>query len=260
MARENGETAELAFIAEVPIRLAMSQPDSTKWIQSMASKVSSIIHNDTWDITDRPENQNIIGSRFVLRNKVDHEGSNHRKARLVARGFSQRPGTEFNETYAPVARLSSIRLVTSIAAQRNMTVRQFDITTAYLNGTLEEDVFMEVPDYLEDVLRYIKDKGPAYFKEADKAKSILETLSQGDKVCKLRKALYGLRQAGRAWNKRLDAELRNFGAIPSKADPCVYIKGQGKDLLISHLCRRHDHSLRKSRHNFSPMHASEEII
>ena len=98
---------------------------------------------------DHPDDRVIIGSRFVLRNKFKPDGTlERRKARLVARGFTQRPGIHFNETFAPVDRLSSIRLLVALAARNGMLIQQLDITTAYLNGVIEEEVLMEVPNLL----------------------------------------------------------------------------------------------------------------
>lgn len=182
---------------------------------------------------DRPENHEAIGSRFVLRNKYAQDGKlEKRKARIVARGFSQQPGVDFHETYAPVARLKSIRLAMALAAHREMYIHQFDITTAYLNGTLEEKVYMEIPDYMEEILKYIIREERRNKKIAEKAKKMLDDLLDGDKVYLMRKALYGLCQAGRVWHERLDREIRKFGAKSSNDDPCIYLKNGGDQLII----------------------------
>lgn len=226
------EATHYAFLTETPIKQAMASPESSEWIRAMSVEVKSILKNDTWDIVDRPENCEAIGSRFVLRNKYAQDGKlEKRKARIVARGFSQRPGVDFHETYAPVACLKSIRLAIALAAHRGMYIHQFDITTAYLNGTLEEKVYMETPDYMEEVLKYITREERKNQEIAEKAKKMLDDLLDGDKVCLMRKALYGLRQVGRVWHERLDREIRKFGAKPSNADPCIYLKNGG-DLLI----------------------------
>lgn len=125
-------------------------------MQAAAVEIESILKNDTWELVDRPEDRNTIGSRFVLRDKFGSDGNlNRRKARIVARGFSQRPGVHFDETFAPVARLSSIRLAIAFAAQQGMIIRQFDMATAYLNGSIEEEIYMEPPKFLENSLKYI---------------------------------------------------------------------------------------------------------
>ena len=200
----------------------------------MASEVKAVLKNDTWKLVPRPSSVTTIGSRFVLRNKYGGGGTlERRKARIVAKGYSQRYGRDFLETFAPVARLDSIRLAIALAARDRMHVRQYDVATAYLNGRLEEDVYMEVPDEMEAVLEFIvRSKG--HDKESvQEAKRMLAELATGDRVCHMNKALYGLKQAGRAWHRHLDRELRNLGATPTSGDTCVYQKYEGnKQLLI----------------------------
>ena len=109
----------------------------------MATEVGSVLKNSAWVLVDWPSGKEVIDSRMVLRNKYKPDGSlEKRKARIVAQGFAQRPGIHFNQTFAPVTRLSSIRLMVALAADQGMTMRQIDVTTAYLNGTIEEEIFM----------------------------------------------------------------------------------------------------------------------
>ena len=99
-----------------------------------SQRKSSIIKNDTWELVERPNDREVIGNRIVLRNKYKPDGNlERRKARIVARGFAQRPGIHFNQTFVPVARLESIRILVSLAGEYGMSIRQFDVTTAYLN-------------------------------------------------------------------------------------------------------------------------------
>lgn len=205
------QVEEFVNLAEIPIHKAMQGPNSDEWLEAIASELKSIIKNDTWIFVDRPENQSVIGSRIVLRNKYNADGTlQRRKARIVARGFSQRPGIDFDETFAPVARISSIRLVTSIAAQYQMKIKQFDVTTAYLNGVLEENIFMEVPNYTEATLNKIIISETENNEIRRKAIELLKVLQQGNQVCLMQKALYGLRQAGRQWYFKLCDELVKF--------------------------------------------------
>lgn len=220
------DQGDFACVAEIPVTQAISGPNSSEWIEAIASEIKSLIENDTWKLVERPENRRVIGSRFVLRNKYNANGSiEKRKARLVARGFSQIPGIDFQETFAPVARMSSIRAAVAVAARKGMKIEQLDITTAYLNGNVEEEIFMEAPEYLENVLELIardRREGESVKKAANK---MLKDLQKSNVVCLLNKALYGLRQAGRAWHLRLSKELRELGAVPSKSDPCLYLSG-----------------------------------
>lgn len=118
--------------------------------------------------------------------------------------------------------MSSIRLLMALAAQQDMHIRHLDITTAYLNGDIKEELFMEPPQLLEDALRSILTDRFCDKITKRKASVMLEELQIGNKVCLLKKALYGLRQAGRSWYTKLDESLRKLGAEPTKSDPCVY--------------------------------------
>ena len=222
-----------AFVAEIPTKEAVIGPDGEDWLQAMAEEVKSILKNDTWLLVERPENKKIIGSRMVLRNKYKPDGSlDRRKARIVARGFAQQPGIHFNQTFAPVARLSSIRLLVALAANYGMTIKQLDVTTAYLNGVIKEEIFMETPKYLTEALETVIHRERSCSEIRIKAEKMLQELETGDKVCLLKKSLYGLRQSGRSWHEKLDEMMRKFGATPTNADPCVYYIGQGEDALL----------------------------
>ena len=122
----------------------------------MAKELNSINKNDTWTIIDRPTNYKIIGTRVVLRNKYNPDQSlERRKPRIDATGFSQCPGIDFNEKFTPVARIVSIRMFLALAAQYGMEMKQFDVTTAYLNGILQEKIFMETSEYTKEALELI---------------------------------------------------------------------------------------------------------
>lgn len=226
-------TTDSAFLTEIPVERALAGPDSLEWKIAMAEEVKSIIDNKTWNLTKRTSETKAIGSRFILRDKIDPEkGNTKRKARIVAKGFLQQPGKDFHETYAPVARLSSIRTAIALAARNRMNIRQYDVTTAYLNGKLDEEVFMEIPRWFEDVLTFIINERIGDGEWISKVQEILSELQSGDTVCHMRKAIYGLKQAARVWHNLLDRELRNLGAHPTKSDPCVYLKNKGEKLMI----------------------------
>lgn len=104
-----------------------------------------------------------------------------------------------------------------------MDIRQYDVTTAYLNGIIDEEVYMEPPDWFEETLRYIIEKRKNEDPWVNKAKMMLNDLMKSDKMCRMKKALYGLKQAGRVWHKRFDQELRALGATPTSSDPCIYL-------------------------------------
>lgn len=228
---DNTEPDEFSMTCEIPMNRALSSPDADQWYQAMKREVRSIVKNDTWTIVDRPSNAVVIGSRMILRNKFKADGSfDKMKARLVAQGFTQEPGIHFNETFAPVARLSTIRLAVALAARDNMFMEQLDVTSAYLQGNLEETIYMEPPQQLRRLLEMLLEDSDASIRE--KSAAMLRNLSKENQVCLLKKALYGLKQAGRAWNKVLNKALTSIGAVPLTSDPCLYRMKDAKDLTL----------------------------
>ncbi|KAK2578606.1 hypothetical protein KPH14_001023 [Odynerus spinipes] len=207
-----GEETELAHVAEIPFNEAVGGPDSNEWRQAMVSEMKSIIMKDTWTLVDHPKDRQVIGSRVVLRNKYSQDGHiERRKARVVARGFTQCPGIDFNETFAPVARLSSIRLMMALAAQHEM----------------------KVPKLTEEILEEISLTETMNGELGTKARNMLKSLREGNRVCLLNKALYGLRQAGRRWHETLGTKFKELGFVPSAADPCVFYSGEGEDIVMA---------------------------
>jgi hypothetical protein len=144
------------------------------WEKAIHEELATLQRAETWKLVDAPQGANVVGSKWVFRAKKDAAGNVVRyKARLVAQGFSQIPGIDYFDTFAPVARLSSIRTVLAFAAAENLETGQIDIKGAYLNGelTTKENIYMRQP--------------PGY--------------QQGTMVCHLQKTLYGLKQSGRRW-------------------------------------------------------------
>jgi len=147
------------------------------WILAMQDELNQFKRNDVWDLVPKPEHKNIIGTKWVFRNKLNEQGEVIRhKARLVAQGYSQQEGIDYTETFALVARLEAIRLLLSYAVNHNITLYQMDVRSAFLNDVISEEVFVKQPPGFEDL------KHPDY---------------------KLKKSLYGLKQAPRAWYDRL---------------------------------------------------------
>ncbi|KMQ86502.1 rna-dependent dna polymerase [Lasius niger] len=223
---------DYVFQTEVSTKSALHGPDSDDWYRAMSEEVKSILNKETWSIVNRPRNRSIVGSRFFLRNKYAEDGKiERRKARIVAKGYSQRPGLDFHATFAPVARMGSIRMIIALAAQLDMEIHHIDVTTAYLNGVLQEEIYMELPPHLTSVLeRLAQQEGDSITRT--KAAHMLDQIQKGDTVCRLHKALYGLRQAGRCWHTNLDAVLKTYGAKNASSDPCIYYKGQGEDIIL----------------------------
>lgn len=186
---------------------AMARPDSHLWLKAMIEELESILAAKTWDLCPLPDGRVPIGCVFNYRIKRKADGSIDRyKARMCAQGCTQRKGIDYTETFAPVARLSSLRTLLAIVAAEDLELHQMDVKTAFLNGDLTEDIYMKQP------------KG---FVHAGKE----------DLVCKLNKSLYGLKQAGRAWYKKIDSALLGLGFSALPADNCVYIQRSDEDTV-----------------------------
>jgi hypothetical protein len=143
------------------------------WVLAMQEELNNFKRNKVWSLVSRPK-QNVVGTKWVFRNKQDeHSVVTRNKARLVAKGYAQVVGLDFEETFAPVARLDSIRILLAYAAHNSFKLFQMDVMSAFLNGPIKKEVYMEQPPSFED------DRYP-------------------DHVYKLSKALYGLKQALRA--------------------------------------------------------------
>lgn len=178
-------------------------------MEAISEEFVSLIKNNTWKVVDRPAQKNVIGCRTVLRNKFMADGTvERRKARAVAHGFKQRIGIDYHESYAPVTRLSSIRLLLALAVKHDLKIRQLDITTAYLNRSIEENIYMELPKLLKESLQRIVQEAEHQCEIKARASNMLKDLESGDKVCLLQKSLYGLKQAGHQWNMKINEILK----------------------------------------------------
>jgi hypothetical protein len=174
----------------------------------MNDELDQIKKNNTWEMVQRPEGKIIIGSKWIFKNKLNEQGQVVRnKARLVYKGYAQIEGLDFDVTFAPIARLEAIIIFLAYACHKRFKVYQMDVKSAFLNGDLNEEVYMEQP------------KG-------------FELYGNPDLVCKLKKALYGLKQDPRAWYHRLDTYLKDKGFKRGTVDNNLYIKREGDDLLI----------------------------
>ena len=170
-----------------------------QWEHETHAEINAIIKNDTWILVPRPRNRNVVTCKWIFKVKRGQNGEIVRlKARLVARGFSQVYGMDYWDTFAPVAKLSSLRLLLAIAAHEDLEIHQMDVVTAFLASDIDEEIYMEQPEGFE--------VGEA-----------------GELVCKLGKGLYGLKQAARLWNRRIRDFLKSMGFTQMQSDHCVYI-------------------------------------
>jgi hypothetical protein len=198
---EDPRYEEIDFVmaaSEIPFSEAIHGADKDEWKDAILSEIKSLVINDIWDVVDKPDHAKVVGCRTVLRNKYAADGTlDRRKAREVAKGFTQRPGIDFHDTFVPVARLSSLRLLVALAAKYNLKIPQLDVTSAYLNGKIDTKVFMEKPALLKEMLQRIIDEEEDDHTLVKKARVMLRDLQGENKICKLPKALYGLRQISR---------------------------------------------------------------
>ncbi|UTT96568.1 hypothetical protein NDA17_005593 [Ustilago hordei] len=185
---------------------AMDGEDAQLWKEAIRKELEGLEAMGTWEVVHQPPGVPLVDSKVVLRLKLDADGVPVKhKARLVARGFTQREGIDYQETFSPVAPLGAIRAILALAVQNNWEVHALDITMAYLNSTLKEAIYMKLPE----------GSGVA-----------------PSKVYKVIKGLYGLKQSGREWNQEFDRSLRHMGFFQVECAPCIYTKGQGEDMAI----------------------------
>ncbi|WVZ88670.1 hypothetical protein U9M48_035162 [Paspalum notatum var. saurae] len=184
---------------------ALSDPD---WVNAMHEELNNFTRNEVWTLEARPKGARVIGTKWVFRNKQDDEGNIVRnKARLVAKGYSQVEGIDFGETFAPVARLEAIRFLLAYASHHDTKLYQMDVKSAFLNGYINELVYVEQPPSFEDP-------------------------NHPNHVYRLSKALYGLKQAPRAWYERLRDFLIEKGFTIGRVDTTLFIKKTDNDLFV----------------------------
>ncbi|KAL4586016.1 hypothetical protein LXL04_010646 [Taraxacum kok-saghyz] len=173
-----------------------------KWREAMKKEIKALEDNDTWTLEDLPAGKRAIGSKWVYKVKYKPSGEVERyKARLVAKGFTQMEGVDFHDTFAPVAKLVTVRTLLAVATKKDWIIHQLDVNNAFLHGDLHEEVYMKIPE--------------GFSKEGD------------TRVCRLRKSLYGLRQASRNWYQKFTMSLTRMGFVQSHADASLFIFNKG---------------------------------
>ena len=191
-------------------KAAMSSSEAEDWHTAMQQEIDSLHRNNTWELVPLPPGRKPIQSRWVYRLKMNADGSINRfKARHVAKGYTQKEGIDYDETFAPVARFSSLRAVIALAAAENLELHQMDVDTAFLYGELKEEIYVTQPE------GFINPLHPNH-------------------VCRLKKSLYGLKQAPRVWFETIDSFLKEHGFYKVHADPCIYIfiTSSGKAIIF----------------------------
>lgn len=184
---------------------AIEGSNRDKWIEAMEDEMQAMYANNTWDLVELPKGRKSVGCKWVYKVKPLADGSSKYKARLVAKGFSQKYGQDYDEVFAPVVKQSTFRILLSVASYKNMSVNHIDIKTAFLNGDLDNEVYLKQPEGFEDPTRHL--------------------------VCKLNKSLYGLKQSARCWNQKLNGALLSLGFRRGESDSCLYVKGENDDII-----------------------------
>lgn len=179
---------------------AITSTEGPLWKEAIQSEFESILQNHTWELVDLPPGCKPLTSKWIFKRKMKTDGTVDKyKSRLVICGNRQKEGLDYFDTYSPVTRITSIRVILAIAALRNLEVHQMDVNTAFQNGDLDEEIYMKQPEGFV-----------APGKE--------------NKVCKLVKSLYGLKQAPKQWHEKFDKTVLSNGFRINECDKCVYVK------------------------------------
>ena len=179
---------------------ALTCLEKNEWMKAMEEEMESLKENQVWDLVDLPSNRKAIGNKWVLKIKRKADGSIERyKARLVAKGYTQLEGIDYEVTFSPVVKFASIRLILSLVAHFDLELHQMDVKTTFLNGELNEEIYMEKP--IGFVIQ-----------------------SQEHKVCKLNRSIYGLKQSSRQWYWKFHNEITLCDFTMIDEDHCVYVK------------------------------------
>ncbi|KAL6322438.1 hypothetical protein AAG906_008093 [Vitis piasezkii] len=210
---QNLSTSHLAYLTAISsvhepknFHEANSQP---MWRKSMDDELKALEETNTWNIVHLPPGKHVVGCRWVYRFKFNPDGSIERpKSRVVAQGFTQHFGVDYKETFAPVAKMSIVKVLLSVAANHGWSLSQMDVKNAFLHGELEEEVYMKIP--------------PGH-----------PLCGDPSRVCKLNKSIYGLKQSPRAWHAKLSSTLEDLGFTRSSADSSLYVQiGQTEKLMV----------------------------
>ena len=186
----------------------MKSVDATFWKDAIHSELESIVANHTWELVELPRGCKTIGCKWVFKKKLKADGFIYKfKARLVAKGYTKREGIDYFDTYSPVTRLTTIMILIAMALIHKLIVHQMDVKIAFLNGNLDEEIYMDQPEGFV-------------------------VQGQESKVCKLRKSLYGLKQTPKQWHEKFDNTLISNGFVVNESDRCVYNKFFGDSGVI----------------------------
>ena len=177
---------------------ALSCKEFDLWYNAMKDELDSMKSNEVWDHVELPQGAKAIGCKWVYKTKRDSLGNIERyKARLVANGFTQKEGIHYKETFSPVSKKDSLCIILELVAHFDLDLQQMDVKTTFLNGGLEEEVYMKQPEGFSS-------------REGEHL------------VCKLKKSIYDLKQASRQWDYKFHGVITSFGFIENPMDQCIY--------------------------------------
>lgn len=202
--RRFGEWVSAACLTSEPgsYSEAVSCTESKEWLEAMNREITNMNENNVYDLIKTPENCKVINCRWVYKLK----SNSVYKARLVAQGFTQVFGVDYEQTYSPVVKFESIRSLLALSVQYNLVINQMDVDCAFLNGDLDRELFMAQPEGFK---------------------------VRGNFVWRLRKAIYGLKQSPRCWNNSIDKDLQQLGLTKCQYDPCIYLGSEGEMVLVA---------------------------
>jgi hypothetical protein len=210
IAKSFGDDYIVYLVDDTPstIEEAYSSPNANFWKEAISSEMDSIMSNATWEVVECPYGCKPIGSKWVFKKKLRPDNTIEMyNARLVIKGYSQKECEDFFDTYLNVARLTTIRVLLSLAASHDLLVHQMDVETSFLNGELDEEI------YMEQLAGFVAN-------------------DQEGMVCKLLKYLYDLKQAPKLWHEKFDRTLTSVGFVVNEADKCVYYRYGGCEGVI----------------------------
>ena len=174
----------------------------------MKDELKSMDHNEVWDVIELPEGCKRVGCKWVFKTKRDSNGNVERyKARLVAKGLTQKDGVDYKETFSPVSKKDSFRIIMAMVAHYDLELHKMDVKTTFLNGNLDEEVYMDQPEGFSV-------EGKEHM------------------VCKLKKSIYGLKQASRQWYFKFNDTITSFGFKENTVDRCIYLKVSGSKIIF----------------------------
>ena len=187
---------------------AMNSSERKEWQAAIERELQAFNENEAWVVVDKPKDKRIVGCRWVFKKKKDSNGDvNCYRARLVARGYTQTKGVDYQETFAPVVKLSCLRMLFSMSARLDLEIDHIDVCTAFLNGSLNEEIFMRVPEGFSGNFK-------------------------SDKVCLLKKAVYGLKQSARMWNEKATEVFLRLGYKQSDYEHCIFYKSSSNGVVF----------------------------